>query len=93
MNTIHEMLLPDLNDLKIAERRAEAVAWRRAQEATAASRSEHTWSLSSVLRPAGPPPQRPGDEGHLTLTSLQKEPAGPPSRPVRRARQSRGTAV
>ena len=50
MNTINEMLLPDLIDLKIAERRAEAVAWRRAQEATAASRSEHTWSLSGVLR-------------------------------------------
>ena len=50
MNTIHEMLLPDLNDLKIAERRAEAVAWHQAQEATAASRSEHTWSLSGVLR-------------------------------------------
>ena len=50
MNTIHEMLLPDLNDLKMADRRVEAVAWRRAQEAGAASRSEHTWSLSSVLR-------------------------------------------
>ena len=50
MNTIHEMLLPDLNDLKLAERRAEAVASHRAQEATAASRSEHTWSLSGVLR-------------------------------------------
>jgi hypothetical protein len=50
MNTIHEMLLPDLNDLKIAERRAEAVAWHRAHEATAASRSEHTWSVSGLLR-------------------------------------------
>ena len=50
MNTIHEMLLPDLNDLKIADRRVDAVAWRRAQEAIEASRSEHTWSLSSVLR-------------------------------------------
>ena len=50
MNTIHEMLLPDLNDLKIAERRAEAVAWRRAQEATEARPSERTWSLSGVLR-------------------------------------------
>ena len=49
MNTIHEMLLPDLIDLKIAERRAEAVAWHRAQEATEASRSERTWSLSAVL--------------------------------------------
>jgi hypothetical protein len=49
MNTMHELLNPDLIDLKIADRRAEAVAWRRAQEATAASRSERTWSLSGVL--------------------------------------------
>ena len=50
MNTMNELLNPDLIDLKIAERRAEAVAWRRAQEATAASRPEHTWNLSGVLR-------------------------------------------
>ena len=50
MNTMNELLNPDLIDLRIAERRAEAVAWRRAQEASAASHSEHTWSLSSVLR-------------------------------------------
>lgn len=50
MNTIHEMLLPELNDLKIAGRRAEALAWRQAQEATEARPSERTWSLSAVLR-------------------------------------------
>lgn len=50
MNQMSELLNPDLIDLKIAERRAEAVAWRRAKEATADSRAERTWSLSAFLR-------------------------------------------
>ena len=50
MNTMTELLNPDLIDQKITDLRAEAVAWRRAQEATAASRTERTWSLSAVLR-------------------------------------------
>jgi hypothetical protein len=49
MNTMNELLNPDLIDLRIADRRADAVASRRAREATAASRSERTWSLSAVL--------------------------------------------
>ena len=50
MNTMNELLNPDLIDQKIADLRADAVAWRRAQEATAAIRPERTWSLSAVLR-------------------------------------------
>ena len=50
MNTMNELLNPDLIDQKIADHRADAVAWRRAQEATAASRPERTWSLAAVLR-------------------------------------------
>lgn len=50
MNSMTELLNPDLIDLKIADLRADAVAWRRAREATAASRTERTWSLSAVLR-------------------------------------------
>ena len=40
MNTMHELLNPDLIDLKIAERHAEAAAWRLAREASEATRSE-----------------------------------------------------
>ena len=50
MNTMHEMLHPDLIDLKIAERHAEAASWRLAREATGASRSERGWSFSAVLQ-------------------------------------------
>jgi len=50
MNTMTELLNADLINQKIADHRAEATAWRRAQEATSASRSERTWSLSAVLR-------------------------------------------
>jgi len=50
MNTMTELLNADLINQKIADHRAEAAAWRRAQEATSASRSERTWSLSAVLR-------------------------------------------
>ena len=50
MNTMTELLYTDLIDQKIADQRAEAAAWRRAQEATSAPRSERTWSLSAVLR-------------------------------------------
>lgn len=50
MNTMHELLNPDLIDLKIADLRADAVEWRRGQEATAAVRPERTWSLSALLR-------------------------------------------
>jgi hypothetical protein len=50
MNSMNELLNPDLIDLRIADLRADAVAWRRAQEATAAIRPERTWSLSAVLR-------------------------------------------
>lgn len=50
MNTVNELLNPDLIDEKIADLRADAIAWRRAQEATAAARPERTWSLSAVLR-------------------------------------------
>jgi hypothetical protein len=49
MNTMHEMLLPDLIDLKIADRRAEAAAWRQAHETTGAGKPERGWSLSGVL--------------------------------------------
>ena len=50
MNTMTELLNPDLIDIKIADLRADAVAWRRAQEATAATSRERTWSLSAILR-------------------------------------------
>jgi len=50
MNSMNELLNPDLIDIKIAELRADAVAWRRAKEATAASREERSWSLSALLR-------------------------------------------
>ena len=50
MNTVSELLNPDLIDEKIADLRADAIAWRRAREATAAARPERTWSLSAVLR-------------------------------------------
>ena len=50
MNSMHELLNPDLIDLKIADLHADAVAWRRAQEANAAARPERTWSLSAILR-------------------------------------------
>jgi hypothetical protein len=50
MNTMNELLNPDLIDQKNADLRADAVAWWRAQEATAAARPERTWSLSAVLR-------------------------------------------
>lgn len=53
MNTIHEMLLPDLIDQKIADRRADAVAWRRAREATESVRPGRTWSLTAVLHLPG----------------------------------------
>jgi hypothetical protein len=53
MNTMHELLLPELADLKIADRHAEAVAWRQAREATASGRSERTWSLAALLRLPG----------------------------------------
>ena len=49
MNTMHEMLFPDLLDAVIADRRAQAVVRRRAREATEASRPGRTWSLSAVL--------------------------------------------
>ena len=49
MNSMNELLNPDLIDLRIADLRAD-VAWRRAREATAAARSERTWSLFAVLR-------------------------------------------
>ena len=39
MNSMNELLNPDLIDLRIADLRADAVAWRRAREATAAARS------------------------------------------------------
>ena len=50
MNTMTELLNPDLIDLKIADLRAEAAAFRLAREATSASRPARTWSLSAVLR-------------------------------------------
>ena len=50
MNTMHELLNPDLIDQKIADLRADAVAWRRAQEVNGAARHERTWSLAGVLR-------------------------------------------
>jgi hypothetical protein len=50
MNTMTELLNADLINQKIADQRAEAAAWRRAREATSASRSERTWSLAAILR-------------------------------------------
>ena len=50
MNSMMLLLNPDLIDQKIADLQAESVAWRRAHEATAATRPERTWSLSAVLR-------------------------------------------
>lgn len=50
MNSMNELLNPGLIDLRIADLRADAVAWRRAREATAAARPGRTWSLSAVLR-------------------------------------------
>ena len=49
MNTMHELLNPDLTDLKIADRRAEAATLRLAHAATAAGNAELSWSLSAVL--------------------------------------------
>jgi len=50
MNTMQELLNQDLIELKMADRRAEAAAWRQAREATEATRAERTWSFSGVLR-------------------------------------------
>ena len=50
MTTMQELLNPDLIAQRIADRHADAVAWRRAHEAAAASRRERSWSLSAVLR-------------------------------------------
>lgn len=50
MNSMNELLNPDLIDLKIADFRADAVAWRQAREATEVVRPERTWSVSAVLR-------------------------------------------
>jgi hypothetical protein len=50
MNHVIELLNPDAIDMKIANGHAGAVAWRRAQEATTASRPKRTWSLSGILR-------------------------------------------
>ena len=50
MNSMHELLNPDLINLKIAERHAEAAAWRQAREATGAIRQERGWSFSAVLQ-------------------------------------------
>jgi hypothetical protein len=50
MNSMILLLNPDVIDQRIADRNSESVAWRRAQEATAASRPERSFSLSAVLR-------------------------------------------
>lgn len=50
MNSMNELLNPDLIDVRAADLRADAVAWRRAQAATAGARPERTWSLFAVLR-------------------------------------------
>ena len=50
MNSMNEMLNPDLIDLKIAERHAEAAAWRLAREANGASKPERGWSFTAVLQ-------------------------------------------
>ena len=68
MNSIHEMLFPDLIDLKIAGRRAEALAWRQAHEATEARPAERSWSLSGVLRLPSLGHSGHANEGHLTLS-------------------------
>lgn len=50
MNTMHELLLPELVELRIAERHAEAAAERWARQATRGNRPTRTWSLAAVLR-------------------------------------------
>ena len=51
MNSMNELLNPDLINLKIAERHAEAAAWRQAREATGgATKTERGWSFSAVLQ-------------------------------------------
>jgi hypothetical protein len=50
MNTMNELLNPDLIDLKIAVRHAEAAAWRQAREATAAGKPERSWNFAAVLQ-------------------------------------------
>ena len=50
MNTMHELLMPELAELRAAEHEADAVAWRRAREATEASRTGRTWSFAALLR-------------------------------------------
>ena len=50
MNSMNELLNPDLIDLKIAERHAEAAAWRQAREITGTPKAERGWSFSAVLQ-------------------------------------------
>jgi len=50
MNTMHELLMPELNELKIVERQAEAETRRRLREASEPSRLGRTGWLQLKLR-------------------------------------------
>jgi hypothetical protein len=50
MNTMHELLMPELNELKIVEREAEAETRRWLRDASGAGRPGRTWSLQLKLR-------------------------------------------
>jgi len=50
MNSMNELLNSDLIDLKIAERHAEAAAWRRARAVSVPTKTERGWTFSAVLQ-------------------------------------------
>ena len=50
MNSMNELLNSDLIDLKIAERHAEAAAWRQARAVSGPTKTERGWTLSAVLQ-------------------------------------------
>ena len=50
MNSMNELLNSDLIDLKIAERHAEAAAWRQARAVSGPTKTERGWTFSAVLQ-------------------------------------------
>ena len=50
MNTMHELLMPELAELRMAERQAEAAAARLAREVRDAESGSSRWTLSLRLR-------------------------------------------
>jgi hypothetical protein len=50
MNTMHELLMPELAELRMAERQAEAAAERLARELRDAAGGTRRWTLNLRLR-------------------------------------------